>query len=626
MPLLLLTLSLLFALWTQAAAADSPLRVHAVRSQSPKIDGIFEADWLRAAPVDSFIQMLPEEGAAASLSTKVYTLYDQDALYFCFVCTDSAPDSISARVLRRDNDSNCDWVALGLDTFHDLRNAYFWGVTAAGGQMDGTFVNESSTDDAWDGVWQSAVGHTDSGWVAEFRIPFTSFRHAGARDDGWGIAFARHIDRRQEDHCWPFFTRQRGIRVGEFGTLLDLRDIESAQHVEILPHAVGRWDAPAEEKWASENELENLGLFLKYVPSASWTVDFAYQPDFAQVDVDDEVINLSDYPVFLTEKRPFFLEAKSLFDSSPIQLLYTRRVADPDFGTRLNGQWGVLRASILAGRNRNEDGDAQDAAAGRTVWNVGKQNTIGLTGTCLNEQDRFHTVTAGIDGRIRWGLENRLTLAFAGVERTGNDRQPFESRSDLYMNLGPVRSSWQSVYRGQDYNINDLGWGSYSNTLEHYVWFGREWMPKKGFLQDAWLNLNGWQSSLPDGRFGAGGGNWNVYLQTRGNWEGGCGMNWGTYYRRHYADEDEGETGELRDNFGMFNPEFHPNHDRWAWFESDDRRFLSYSAEGSQGTFREGQYWSVGQRLTLKPRANLETNLTSSWMRVWDVSTSMTML
>ncbi len=613
-----------FCLWlaqtVEAASEHVPRCVHASRSHSPKIDGKFEAEWLAAAPADSFTQIEPVEGAPASMPTQVYVLYDDDALYFCFVCADSAPDSINARILRRDNDANCDYVALGFDSFHDRCNGYWMGLTAAGGQMDGTVANETSFDDAWDGVWQSAVGRTDSGWIAEFRIPFTCFRHGGARDDGWGINFVRHIERRKEDQCWQPVSWKRGVSVSEFGSLLGLQDIGSAQHVEILPHAVGRWDAPSEGKWASENEFENLGVFMKLVPSAAWTVDLAYQPDFAQVDVDEEVINLSDYPVFLAEKRPFFLEAKTLFDTSPIQLLYTRRIADPDYGGRLNGQWGPLRASVLAGRNRYEDGNPQDAAAGRTEWNVGRQNTIGLTSTFLNAQDTFHAATADIDARIRWGTENNLTLAFAGVERTGNDAQPFEARGSLFMDFGFLRGNVGSLYRGQDYNINDLGWGSYSNTMEHYLWVGKQWQRKSGFLQYANFNLNGWQTSIADGRFGAGGGNWNGYVRTRSNWELASGMNWGTFYRRHYADEDEGETGELRDSFGQFDPEFHPNADRWIWFESDDRKPIVYSAGASEGTFREGHYWSVNQSATVKPRANLETTLVVAWMRVWDAA------
>jgi hypothetical protein len=614
---LIFSLCLWLAQEIEAATEHVPRCIYAVRSHSPKIDGKFEADWLAAAPADSFTQIEPVEGAPGSMPTKAYTLYDDDALYFCFVCADSAPDSINARILRRDNDANCDYVALGFDSFHDRRNGYWMGVTAAGGQMDGTVANETSFDDAWDGVWQSAVGRTDSGWIAEFRIPFTCFRHGGAREDGWGINFVRHIERRKEDQAWQPVSWKRGVSVSEFGNLLGLQDIGSAEHVEILPHAVGRWDAPADGKWGAKNDYENLGLFMKFVPSAEWTVDLAYQPDFAQVDVDEEVINISDYPVFLTEKRPFFLEAKTLFDSSPIQLLYTRRIADPDYGGKLNGQWGPLCASVLAARNRDEDGNPQDAAAGRTVWNVGKQSTIGMTGTFLNAQDTFHAAAADIDTRIRWGADNSLKLTFAGVERTGNDAQPFEARGSLFMDLGFLRGSAVSAYRGQDYNINDLGWGPYSNTLEHYLWVGKQWQFKSGLLQCAEFNLNGWRSSIADGRFGAGGGNWNGYIRTRGNLEFSSGMNWCTLYRRHYADEDEGETGELRDNFGSFNPEFHPNTDRWIWFESDDRKPIVYSVEGSEGTFREGRYWQANQSATVKPRANLETGLRLAWMRIW---------
>ena len=115
------------------------------------------------------------EGALESLPTRVFVLYDNDAVDVCFVCSDPAPDSISARVLRRDNTENCDLVGVYFDTFHDHRNCYYFAVTAAGGQIDGVVSNETLQDGTWDGVWESAVGRTDSGWIAEMRIPFAEF-------------------------------------------------------------------------------------------------------------------------------------------------------------------------------------------------------------------------------------------------------------------------------------------------------------------------------------------------------------------------------------------------------------------------------------------------------------------
>ena len=132
--------------------------------------------------------------------------------------------------------------------------------------------------------------------------------------------------------------------------------------------------------------IGNLGLSVKLVPTADLTVDLAYQPDFAQVDVDDEVINLSDYPVYLEEKRPFFLESNELFSETAYRIFYSRRVADPDYGGRLNFQKGNVRATLLAGKNRTQEDDEghydlQNVSAGRVTYNLGSRHRLGTTYT-----------------------------------------------------------------------------------------------------------------------------------------------------------------------------------------------------------------------------------------------------
>ena len=607
----------------------------AVRAHSPKIDGLMEAEWLKAAPADRFIQRRPVEGAAESLPTRVFVLYDDDAVNFCFVCNDD-PDSIQARVLRRDNADNSDLVAVYLDSFHDHRNCYYVAVTAAGVQIDGVMSNETVQDDTWDAVWESAVGRTDSGWVAELRVPFASFRHGGAREDGWGLNLVRLINRNNEAAFWQPVNDQRGLRVGEFGTLRGLENIGSSRHLEILPHAVGRWDAPADNDWKSENEWENLGAYLKYVPAASWTMDLAYQPDFAQVDVDEEVINTSDYPVFLTEKRPFFLEVNNFFDTAPITLLYPRRITDPDVVGRVYGVSEKFRGMILAGQNRTADGYGQAVGAGRALWNIGKRSSLGVTSAGMyQDYSSFHAVTGGVDGRIRWGELNRWAVSAAGVDRTAwylertafdatkrwYNSDPFEFRNGLLLDLGPLLFTLDNQYRGQDYNINDLGWGNFSNAFENFAWLGNNWQ-SGGWIQWWGLDFNFWQRTLADGRFPEGGFQFNSYFKTQGNIEFGGGTDWGESIRRKYTFmQDE---GEFRDNFfeyyGRFDMDPHPYHSQWLWFESDERRWLSYATEGNYGTFREGGKWILNQRLDVRPRANLETGLAVDWERVWGVA------
>ncbi len=585
------------------------------RTDGIRIDGVLEAAWFQGAPADSFVQRDPDGGALATLATKVWVLYDERALYVGYQCEDPAPDSIRGRIQRRDNDHGSDFVDLYLDTFHDHRNCYWFTLTAAGVQSEGTVTGEITADNAWDGLWQSAVSRSDSGWSAEMRIPFSSIRHGGPRADGWGLNFARKIERRQEAVFWQPVDPERDFHVGELGTLAGLADIPPATHVEILPHAVGRWDAPARHSWASRNEAENLGVLVKFVPRASWTADLTYQPDFAQVDVDEEVINLSDYPVFLTERRPFFLEMKDLFDGAPIEQFYTRRITDPDYGGRITGQHGTLRSSVLVAKNRDYYGMRQDVGVARGVFNVGRASTVGFTGTYLDAEN-FHAGTAGLDARLRWGLRNGLTLAGAAVDRSGSDAQPLEVQvgfgQDLRLFLAEANLSW----RGTDFNINDLGWGAASNTSDQALTLRKPYYPHRTAFQSVTYEAQGFRHTLANGSLPSGGGLLRLYGTTRHYWTVGAGLEAGTFYRRHYG---FALTDEYRDNFGVFTPEFHPYSMRWLWVYSDPRRAIEAHLDAQQGTFREGHRWSLSPSLTVKPRPNLDLVGAMAWQRVTDV-------
>jgi len=243
-----------------------------------------------------------------------------------------------------------------------------------------------------------------------------------------------------------------------------------------------------------------------------------------------------------------------------------------------------------------------------------------------------------MDTRIRWGAENRWTFSAAAEDRTDewmistgipegqleeHNVQPLEFRNSLYLNLHPLplKMSLTDNYRGQDFNINDLGWTDFSNTVEHYVWIGNNWQPGKKLVQQWGLDLNGWQRNMPNGTFPEGGGNVGTWLQTKGNFEYGGGWQWGQSDRRRYT--GSATDGESRDNFfedyGRFNLQPHYYTAGWAWFETDDRRWLSYSHEWSFGLFREGHKWTFNQAVSLKPRANLETSLALDWTHVWGV-------
>jgi len=370
---------------------------------------------------------------------------------------------------------------------------------------------------------------------------------------------------------------------------------------------VGRWDAAStENKYGSKNEWQNLGGDVKVVPSSSWTMDLSYRPDFAQVDVDDEIINLSDYPVYVTEKRPFFLESKELFDDAPVSLLYTRRINNPEYGGKTNFQQDNFRASLLAARDDNTAYGSRNVAAGRGILNLGGTSTLGFTGTFLKglrQYSSFHAATGSVDARLRWKERDQLVLAAAGVERSGFDAQPFQGYADLYEDLRLTSMDVTLDYHGKDYNINDLGWDSYSNVMSGRFLLTKAYYPRTSLFQYVGYDASVRRRFLADGTYPETFFDGNLYATTRENLQLQVGSEWGDWYRRNYYTALD---KPLRDNFGIFRPELHPVSTHWVAVTSDDRQPVEVVFSGSFGTLYEGRQWTAEPEVTVKPRANLD--------------------
>ncbi|MCC6476041.1 carbohydrate binding family 9 domain-containing protein [bacterium] len=618
-------LILLFACLAPLFAQDSDYTLEARPTSGIRIDGRLDSEWNGADVAKNFVQREPGYPAPSTQPSEVRVLFDNDALYVGYMLYDSAPDSVKGQIQRRDNDGSSDFVDLYLDTFHDGRNGYWFTLTAAGVQAEGNFFNEQELSASWDAVWQSAVAITDSGWSCELRIPFHILRHAGARDDGWGIAFARKILRKNEAGFWPPVNPEIGWKASNLGTLVGLKDIASSSHVEILPHAVGRWDAPSEEVWASKNEWENLGVSVKLVPTADLTVDLAYQPDFAQVDVDDEVINLNDYPVYLEEKRPFFLESNELFAETAYRMFYSRRVTDPDYGGRLNFQKGKVRATLLAGKNRSQEDeegnyDLQNVSAGRVTYNLGGRHRIGTTYTYLG-QDGYHAATGAIDARLRWRERDRLQLWLAAVDRKDDagaieDEQPVEAKVGYLRDYWPVRAEVAVLYRGTDYNVNDMGFGDFSNVLRKAVWIGNNYYHQSGLFRNNGFDINAIHTTHTDGTHADGYVSFNSFNTFRNSWEVGAGSEFGDNWRRNYWADSTWD----RDNFGSFAPEYYKYFYHWFWAYTDFNRPIRGGFETNYRSFRDGKTFGLDPTTTWRPRSNAEIGLKFTWRQIWDAA------
>ncbi len=305
-------------------AADSPVTmaplIRAVRARQPvSVDGrLDEAIWQTAVRVSGFVQRDPIENAAPSESTVVLVAYDDAALYIGARMHDPHPDSIVARLGRRDAYANSDRFNVFLDPYHDRRSGVYFGVDAAGTMYDGVLLNDDWDDDSWDGVWDGRARIDSLGWTAELRIPYSQLRFREAPEYVWGVNFSRDLARRHERDFIVFTPKNGSGFVSRFPDLIGIEHVTPPPRLEILAYTRARVQfalhAVGDPFHDGSAMSPDAGLDAKIGIGSNLTLNATVNPDFGQVEVDPAVVNLSDVETFFQEKRPFFIEGSSIFN------------------------------------------------------------------------------------------------------------------------------------------------------------------------------------------------------------------------------------------------------------------------------------------------------------------------
>jgi hypothetical protein len=292
---------------------------HAQRlSTPPTIDGLLdEAVWAEPSPIGNFVQLETEDGKPATQPTEVLIGYDENNLYFGIRCFDSDPDKITKNARQRDADvSYDDRVRILLDTFHDRTNGFFFTVNPLGAQVDGLLRNNGEEENfSWDGLWYAATSRDEKGWVAEIAIPFKTLRFPRTHEQVWGFNVERFVSRTKENSFWTpmrqaygFFARHQLRYSGE---LRGLDEISPGGRYQVTPYGlVRRNDEDARD---SSTVKGNAGGDVKVNITSDVVADVTVRTDFAEVEADQQQINLSRVKLYYPEKRPFFLEGANLF-------------------------------------------------------------------------------------------------------------------------------------------------------------------------------------------------------------------------------------------------------------------------------------------------------------------------
>jgi len=379
-----------------------------------RVDGVLdEAVWQRATRLTGFWQYQPVDGRSAEEATEVLVWYAPDAIWFGIVAHDKVPSAIRATVADRDNIANDDNVLLDIDTFHDRRRAFQFGVNPLGVQSDGvrsegtgqvSSLIPGSTDLNPDFTWDSKGRITDQGYTVEIRIPFKSLRYPSGEPQSWGFNVTRVVQRTGYTDTWTDVRRANASFIGQEGAIGGLHDLKRGVLVEAQPFVTATANGARDvATGAFDRETVNpdAGLNLR-LGFTSYAFDGTINPDFSQVESDAGQVTVNErFALFYPEKRPFFLEGIELF-GSPNTLVYTRRIVDPKGGAKLTGKFGQLGVAYLSAVDQTDAGDAWFNIA-RLRHDFGRNSIAGVTFTNRDQADNHNRVLAG-DFRYVWGL------------------------------------------------------------------------------------------------------------------------------------------------------------------------------------------------------------------------------
>ena len=337
-----------------------PVAAAAHADHAPKIDGTLnDPAWQAAPPLDDFHQKEPLETQPPTERTEVRILYDSRHIYFGIRCYETEPAGIAATQLRRDLPQNLDDnFAILIDPTLSRRNGYIFQINPLGTQLDGEVIEEQApgqpgaiVDPSWDGLWISAARITQDGWTATIAIPFSTLNFRGGRVVNWGINFRRFIRRKNEEDQWAGYRRVFGFwRVSQAGLLEGLEGIESGRLLVIKPYGLAGGQAFQSQPWSA---LHTGGGDIKFGLSSNLIAVGTVNTDFSDADVDQQQFNLTPYPIFVPEKRRFFLEDSDVF-SFPLWnqdlLFFTRQIGvDPASGQEVPIDVGGKIAGHAAG-------------------------------------------------------------------------------------------------------------------------------------------------------------------------------------------------------------------------------------------------------------------------------------
>jgi len=541
-PVLIAVFIIYTILPASASAKDMERRqIIAVRTETPpRIDGkLDDSAWQKAQPSEGFIQTKPERGDPMNQRTSIRVLYDDENIYLGVQCYDSEPEKVLGTEMRRDYEVwlTNDYIRFVVDTYRDMRTGYYFGTNPLGAQVDGRVTDNGTLHKAWDAVWDCATRRDSQGWSAEFSIPFGQLRFPQKDKHIWGFNCARTIRRTDEEGCWSSIEVDHVNVLSGAGELVGLEALPQGRRLEIRPIAV----LGAEANYNGETDVDVVkdpSLDIKYGITSGLTLDATVNTDFAQVEADDERVNLSRFDLYFEEKRPFFLEGVGIFDT-PMALFYSRRIgseAEMLGGLKLTGKVGKQSLGVLSVQTGEVDDIPstnlsafrmqrdifRSSSAGiiflnKEPWEGGRDNQTLGADLRFNPRDELNisgllakTWTDDLNGNDlagqingHWQAETwNMTASYKDIQENFNPEMGFVTRRDI--RRGRLEGDKEFIIRKGGFRSISLG-GEYGTALNHhgdleyrsthayisssleagdsgYTWYSRDW----DYLDEDW--------------------------------------------------------------------------------------------------------------------------------------------
>lgn len=423
--LLLFVIAISFFINTPSPAQQQVKAEHEVRiikalnvEKAPQIDGIInDPCWIKAAWQENFTQLKPYQGEVAQVVTRVAIAFDSDHLYAAFHCFNLPGKISNSSITHRDGNMDYDnAVTLYLDTFHNRRDCYFFSTNSIGTQVDGRIgENGGSNDKSWDCSWRVKSREDSSGWTTEMAVPFSEIRIPREKEQVWGLNFRRNYPELLETSFWN--KSDRVWQVSRFGDLAGLHSLNKSFGISFFPYLVNfnsNTNRTERRHIYSSGETEIIsGGDMRFNIGAKATGNITYNPDFATVEADQEVINLTRYETFFPEKRLYFLEGAELFQNE-INVFYSRRIGDLDYGIKSSGRLGKSNFAVLSATERS----GKNTAGARTsVFRLQRDlfgsSNIGFLTVDRSFNDEYNRIISS-DATIFLPSHFRITSQFAG--------------------------------------------------------------------------------------------------------------------------------------------------------------------------------------------------------------------